>query len=254
MARASTITIKTEREIASMRIGGQILGTILKELEAETKAGMTPKDISTLAKAKIARHKGASAAFLGYQDYPDVICISVNDQVQHCIPDSRVIEEGDIVNLDFGITFEGMVTDAAITFGIGKISGDDKRLLEGTKKALDAAIKILKNGVRVGDISSTVESVLLDHDLGIVRELVGHGVGHDMHEDPDIPNYGWPKMGPVLKSGMTICIEPIATLGSEDIYMERDGWSLRTRDSSKAAQFEHTLLITDDGCEILTLA
>jgi methionyl aminopeptidase len=254
MSRTSQLIPKTDREIESMRKGGRILGTILQELKKETVEGMTPKDISELTKKKITKYPGTKAAFLGYEGFPDVICISVNDQVQHCIPDERALVEGDIINLDFGITYENMVTDAGITFGIGKISQADQRLLDGTRKALEAAIKLVKTGARIGDISSAIEGVLINHDLGIVRELVGHGVGHELHEDPDIPNYGWPKTGPVLRAGVTIAIEPISTLGSDDIYIEKDGWSIRTRDGSKSAQFEHTILVLDGGCEILTLA
>lgn len=243
--------IKTDREIEAMRESGKILATILELLVSKTKIGVTPRELAVIAAAEIKKH-GASAPFLGYHGYPDVICISVNNQVQHCIPNDRPLEEGDVINFDFGVTYKGMITDAGVTIGIGKLSVDDQRLIDGTKEALDAAIAIVKNGVRVGDISNAIESVLVEKDLGIVRELVGHGVGHELHEEPDIPNYGWAKTGPILKTGMTIAIEPITTLGDEDIYIDRDGQSIYTVDGSKSAQFEHTLLVLDKGCEILT--
>lgn len=243
--------IKTDREIDAMREGGKILATILELLVQKTEVGLTPRDMAVLAAKELKAH-GAEAPFLGYHGFPDVICISVNNQVQHCIPNGRPYEQGDVVNYDFGVKYKGMITDAGVTIGVGTLSADDKRLVDGTKRALDSAVNIVKNGVRVGDISNVIESVLIEEDLGIVRELVGHGVGHDLHEEPDIPNYGWAKTGTILKSGMTVCIEPITTLGDEDIYVDKDGQSIYTVDGSKSAQFEHTILVLDKGCEILT--
>ncbi len=243
--------IKTDRELDAMREGGKILATILDLLIGKAEVGVTPRELAVIAAAEIKKH-GASAPFLGYHGFPDVICISVNNQVQHCIPNNRPFQEGDVVNFDFGVTYKGLITDAGVTIGIGKLSSDDQRLVDGTKAALDAALGIIKNGVRVGDISNAIESVLVEQDLGIVRELVGHGVGHDLHEEPDIPNYGWAKTGPILKTGMTIAVEPITTLGDEDIYIDKDGQSIYTVDGSKSAQFEHTILVLDKGCEILT--
>ena len=243
---------KTDAEIAAMRESGRMLATVLKLIKRTVVAGMTPKDVSDLAARETAR-LGGTPSFKGFEGYPDIICISNNNEVQHSIPNERAFKNGDIVNFDYGVTYKGMVTDAGITVCIGG-SPDKagKRLLEGTEKALYAGLDQVKEGVRVGDISAAIEKVLKAYDLGIVRELVGHGVGHELHEPPEIPNYGRAGAGPILRAGMTIAIEPITTLGSHKIFQAHDGWTLLTVDGSRSAQFEHTVLVTKDGCEILT--
>ncbi len=247
--------IKTEAEIAAMREGGRMLATVLELMREKCEPGKTPQDMSKLAKAELLR-LGGEPTFLGVPGpppYPDIICISVNDQVQHSIPSARPFELGDIVNFDFGVTYKGMVTDGGISLAVGgKTTPETARLLKGTERALQDAIKIVKAGVRVGDISAVIERTLRKYQLGIVRELVGHGVGHELHEEPEIPNYGRAGTGPVLRAGMTIAIEPITTLGRPSIFQARDGWTLLTVDGSYSAQFEHTLLVTNSGCEILT--
>lgn len=235
-----------------MRTSGAMLGTILELLGNKLAPGMTPKDLSALAKEEL-KKLGGEPAFLGFFGYPDIICISVNEEVQHTIPNNRVLKEGDVVNLDFGVKYNGMITDAGRTFGVGKVSDDAQRLLTGTEEALKAAIKKVKNGIKIEAVSGVIEDVLLAHNLGIVRNLVGHGVGHELHEEPEIPNYRLYEQSPRLKTGMTIAIEPITTLGSEEIIQASDGWTLLTADGSWSAQFEHTLLVTDDGAEVLTL-
>lgn len=251
------ITVKTESEIEAMREGGRILARILELLKNKCKPGLTPKDMAAIAKAEL-KTAGAKPAFLGYGNnppFPDVICISVNDQVQHTIPSNRPFQPGDIVNFDFGVTYKGMVTDGGITVCVGdKYTPETKRLIEGTRQALYDGLKVVKDGCRVGDISAAVERTLKQHGLGIVRELVGHGVGHELHEDPEVPNYGIAGTGPILKAGNTIAIEPITTLGSPAIMEDRDGWTLVSADGSYSAQFEHTVLVTRDGYEILTFA
>lgn len=252
----NTPLIKTPTDIENMRQSGRILAQILKLMQKESAAGVTPKEMSAIAKKELAR-LGGEPVFLGYQGtvspFPDIICISVNDQVQHSIPSDRPFEDGDVVNFDFGVRFKGMVTDAGITVCIGdKPNPDVARLIKGTKQALEDALKIVRHGRQVGDISATIERTLRKYKLGIVRELVGHGVGYELHEEPEIPNYGRAGAGPVLKAGMTIAIEPITTLGDAAIVEEKDGWTLRTRDGSWSAQFEHTVLVTPTGCEILT--
>jgi len=243
---------KNEVEIVAMREAGKILARVLEKIRREVKAGMTPKQVSLLAEAETTR-LGGIPSFRGFEGYPDIICISNNNEVQHSIPSERPFKNGDIVNFDYGVTVRGMVTDAGITVCIGgNPSKDDRRLLEGTEQALYAGLAAVHDGARVGDISAAVEAVLRDHKLGIVRELVGHGVGHALHEAPEIPNYGRAGTGPVLKAGMTIAIEPITTLGDHKIFQAHDGWTLLTVDGSKSAQFEHTVLVTVDGCEILT--
>ena len=245
-------SVKTEQEIEYMRTSGRMLATVLQLLKSKTRPGLTPKDMSAIAKKELER-LGGEPAFLGFHGYPDIICISVNNQVQHSIPTDIPLKEGDVVNYDFGVRYKGMVTDAGITVCVGaRPAGDIKRLLEGTERALADALNIVKAGVRVGDVSATIERTLRKYQLGIVRELVGHGVGHELHEEPEIPNYGRVGTGPVLKAGMTVAIEPITTLGKPAITQLHDGWTLVTLDGSWSAQFEHTILVTNKGCEVLT--
>ncbi len=243
---------KTETEIIAMRESGRMLATVLQVLKERTRAGLTPQDMSAIAKKEL-EALGGEPAFLGYMGYSDIICISVNNQVQHSIPNSIPFQDGDVVNYDFGVRYKGMITDAGITICVGeKLTPDTKRLLDGTERALYDGIRAVKAGAHVGDISAAIERTLRKHKLGIVRELVGHGVGYELHEDPEIANYGRSGTGPILKSGMTIAIEPITTLGHPDIFQARDGWTLLTQDGSWSAQFEHTILVTPTGCEILT--
>jgi methionyl aminopeptidase len=247
-------TIKTDAEIAAMRESGRMLATVLAFIKREVQPGMTPKDVSALAARELER-LGGKPSFKGFEGYPDIICISTNNEVQHSIPNDHIFADGDIVNFDFGVTYENMVTDAGISLSIGGTDKADKagkRLLEGTERALYAGLDQVKDGCHVGDISAAIEAVLRSYNLGIVRELVGHGVGHELHEAPEIPNYGRAGTGPILKAGMTIAIEPITTLGDHRIFQTRDGWTLMTQDGSRSAQFEHTVLVTGTGCEILT--
>lgn len=246
-----SIKIKSAEEIQAMREGGRMLAAVLDLMARETKAGRTPKEMSDLA-AKELKRLGGEPAFFNFHGFPDIICISVNNQVQHSIPDTRTMQEGDVVNYDFGVRYKDMITDGGITVGIGNLTKDSHRLLAGTAAALEAGLAVVRDGCKVGDISAAVEAVLKENKLGIVRELVGHGVGYELHEDPEIPNYGLPGQGPILRSGMTIAIEPIANLGGDGIIADDDGWTLWTSDGSYSAQFEHTVLVTDDGCEILT--
>lgn len=234
-----------------MREGGRILAIVLDFLEKSTAVGLTPIDMKRLAAQKL-KQLGGAPAFHNYNGYPDIICISVNNQVQHSIPNNRPFQSGDVINYDFGVRYKGMITDGGITVGVGKLSKEANRLIEGTKTALHAGLDVIRSGCRVGDISSAIETVLRTYKLGIVRELVGHGVGHKLHEVPEIPNYGISGSGPMLRSGNTVAIEPIATLGGDAIMSDQDGWTLWTADGSWSAQFEHTVLVTKDGFEILT--
>ena len=245
--------VKTAKEIAHLKESGRILATVLDELRKKSAAGMTPRDAALFARREL-KALGGEPAFLGFEGYPDVICISVNEQVQHSIPDDRAFERGDIINYDFGVRVGGMITDAGITVCVDNaFTEDTTRLVEGTEKALSAGIGMVKNGCRTGDITAAIEKTLKDYRLSIVRELVGHGVGHNLHEEPDIPNYGMKAgTGARLYSGMTVAIEPITTLGNEAIRELDDGWTFVTQDGSWSAQFEHTVLVTENGCEILT--
>ncbi len=248
------VTVKTESQIAAMREGGRMLALVLQLMRQKATAGMTPQDMSRLATKEL-KALGGEPAFLGYGSpkYPDIICISVNNQVQHSIPNSLSFKAGDIVNFDFGVRYKDMITDAGVTVCIDNLfTPDTKRLVEATEKALYAGLSVVKAGRHVGDISAAIELILKKNRLGIVRELVGHGVGYELHEDPEIPNYGRAGKGPILREGMTIAVEPITTLGSPAIFQSRDGWTLLTVDASWSAQFEHTVLVTAKGCEILT--
>lgn len=243
--------VKTPAEQANMRESGKILAAILKKIKATVQPGMTGKDISKIASSELKTYN-AKPSFLGYGGYPDVICVSVNDVVVHGIPNDTPFKNGDLVSFDFGVNYKGMITDSAFSMVLGKATKTQQRLLKATERSMYAGIEQLKDGVRVGDIGAAVQKVLDTEHFGIVRDLVGHGVGHYVHEDPNIPNYGVSGTGPSLKAGMTIAIEPMATLGDDAVTMDRDGWTIRTADGSLAAHFEHTILITKDGYEILT--
>lgn len=245
--------VKTDKEIADMRTSGNMLAAVLDHLTKELVVGMSTKDLANLAAVELKR-LGGKPAFLGYQGFPDVICISLNDEVVHGIPrKDRIIKDGDIVSLDFGVNYNGMITDSAKTVvaGTSKSKAIDQ-LISFTESAMYQGIDQLKDGVKVGDIANAIQNVLEKQHYGIVRDLVGHGVGHELHEDPNIPNYGRAGSGPKLEAGMTIAIEPMATLGGDHVTMDDDHWTIRTRDGSLAAHFEHTILITQDSYEILT--
>lgn len=245
--------VKTNNEIALMRTSGKILSEVLNLLESKIEAGMSTKDLSIIAQSELEK-LGGKPTFLGYQGFPDIICISLNDEVVHGIPSTkRIIEEGDLVGLDFGVTYGGMITDSARTIIVGKPKQRQHiQLVERTKNSLEEGIFVLKDGVRTGDIGSAVEKYIEKYRYGIVRDLVGHGVGHNLHEDPNIPNIGKKGTGPWLSKGMTIAIEPMITLGGHEVKVAEDGWTILTVDGSWSAHFEHTILITEEGSEVLT--
>jgi len=245
--------VKTASEIRSMRESGRMLATVLQALKPQVVPGVTTKQLADIAAGEL-KALGGQPSFLGYQGFADVICISVNDEVVHGIPSPhKIINEGDIVGLDFGVTYNSMITDSAISV----IAGRPKQrghvqLLADTEAAMHAGIDAVHDRVRTGDIGAAVEGSLKHRPYGIVRDLVGHGVGHHVHEDPNIPNYGRANTGPWLDKGMTIAIEPMVTLGTERVGIAPDGWTVFTLDHSWAAHFEHTVLITETGAEILT--
>ena len=245
--------VKTDQEIKDMRVSGNILEQVLILVQKSTRAGMSTQDMADIAREELKR-LGGEPVFLGYYGFTDIICISVNDEVIHGIPNNNhVIKDGDIVSIDFGVKYHGMITDAARTFVVGNTNSAERLLIRKTEEALLAGISVVKSNTYIGDIASTIEEVLKKANLGIVKDYVGHGVGHQLHEEPDIPNYGRAGTGQMLKAGMTIAIEPMATLGGEKIVTEEfDGWTISTKDGSLAAHFEHTVLITEDGAEILT--
>lgn len=244
--------IKTDQEIAAMRESGRMLATVLHKLSQEITAGMSTKDLAEIAKSEL-KKLGGQPTFLGYDGFPDVLCVSVNDEVVHGIPrDKRVIHDGDIVSMDFGVTYRGMITDSAISVVLGTNNKKAIDLVKTTEESLQAGIFAVKGTAKIGDIGAAVQAVLDKGGYGIVRDLVGHGVGHELHEEPNIANYGKKGMGTFLESGMTIAIEPMATLGGYKVITDPDGWTIRTADGSLAAHFEHTVLITPEGAEILT--
>ena len=242
---------KLQEEIESMRKAGKILAGTLQLLKESIKPGMTTQDLEDMAQAEL-KKQGVTGPFLGYQGFPATLCVSVNEEVVHGMPGARVIEDGDIVGLDFGVEVDRLITDGAITVPVGNVSDEALRLIEITKKSMMAGIKAVKAGAHIGDIAAAVEGVLKPAGYGIVEDLAGHGVGDSLHESPWIPNFGKAGKGPVLEAGMTICIEPMATLGSKKVRIAKDGWTVYTKDHSLAAHFEHTVLVTEKGSEILT--
>lgn len=243
--------VKTPQEIIWMRESGHMLATVLEATASYAKVGMSTKELADFA-AQETKKLDTKAAFLGQYGFPDVICISVNQAVVHGIPNKYVLKDGDVLSLDFGIKHHGMITDAARTVIVGTPNKAKQKLVDTTRASLEAGIAEIKDGVLVGDIAHAIQTVLDSAGLGIVRDLVGHGVGHELHEEPNIPNYGRKGTGDRLKAGMTIAIEPMATLGSYQVYTAQDDWTIETRDGSLAAHFEDTILITETGFEILT--
>lgn len=245
--------VKTAAQIQAMREGGKILATIYDELKKRVHAGVSERDIDAWVAHEIVR-LGATATYKTSEvNFPGVICISTNDAIVHGIPSEYRFEKGDVVSFDLVITYKGMKTDAAFTMVIDEApSGVKKHLLNVTERSLYAGIDAIKGPVYTGDIGAAVEKVLHDGRLGIIRDLVGHGVGLAMHMPPEIPNYGHKGTGVLLTPGDTIAIEPMATLGKEEIKTDPDGWTIRTRDGSLAAHFEHTVLVTETGAEVLT--
>lgn len=244
---------KTPAEINAMREGGKILGTIFEGLKKQVKAGVSELELDAWVADEIKKHGAIATYKTSEVNFPGTICISVNEQIVHSIPTDYVLQDGDVVSFDLVITYKNMKTDSAFTMVVGdKANGAQKHLIQATEQSLYAGIDAIKGPVRTGDIGAAVEKVLKEARLGIIRELVGHGVGHEMHEKPDVPNYGRKGKGELLSPGDTIAIEPMATLGGEKIITEDDDWTISTWDGSVAAHFEHTVLITEDGAEILT--
>jgi methionyl aminopeptidase len=264
------IRYKTEEEIAILREGGKIHARILKEIAKKVKPGVKSADLNTYAE-KLLDEAGATAAFLGYmpkgarRPYPASLCVSVNDEVVHGIPNEdystsqklrgtgpKVLKEGDIVTLDLGVKFKGMITDAAITVPVGKVEADAMKLIRATEEALSAGIKAIKLGGHVGDIGAAVLEVAERNNLRLAEDLSGHGVGYSVHEEPFVPNDAEEGDGPELKLGLVIAIEPMLCEGSGEVKLLKDGYTYSTRDGKRAAHFEHTVALTKKGVEVLT--
>jgi methionyl aminopeptidase len=246
------VTIKSSREIETMRRSGKITAKVLGDLMRAAKPGMTTKDLDDLAERGI-RSLGGVPTFMGYHGYPSSICASVNDEVVHGIPGGYVLKDGDLLSIDIGTTLGGYVSDSAVTVPIGQIAPNAERLLRVTQECLMLAIAQMRKGNRLGDIGHAVQSHAESHGYGVVRELVGHGIGTKMHEEPQVPNYGRAGSGMELRSGLVLAIEPMITEGGHQVETLDDGWTVVTADGKLAAHFEHTIAITDDGPKILTL-
>ena len=245
------ISIKSEEEIELLRIAGEITGSTHNYLKPYIKPGITTLELDKLAEDYILS-RGATPSFKGYDGFPGTVCASINNEVVHGIPSGRTLKEGDIITLDIGACWKGYHGDSAWTYAVGEISAKKKYLLEHTEKSLFKGLEAIHDGCHVGDIGYAVSKYAKEHGLGVVRELVGHGVGTDVHEEPDVPNYGARGTGPVLKEGMVIAVEPMLNLGSRKVYILEDGWTIITADGKPSAHFEHTVLVTKDGYEILT--
>lgn len=245
------INIKSDYEIELLRKAGHIVYLTHKELEKHIKPGITTLELDNIA-SKFIGSLGATASFKDYDGYPKSICTSINDEVVHGIPSKRKLKNGDIISIDIGACYKGYHGDSAWTYKVGSISKEKEYLMEHTKNALFEGLKQIKPGNHIQDIGIAIEKYANIHHLGIVRELVGHGVGTDVHEDPEVPNYDTGHKGPVLKKGMVIAVEPMLNLGEDDVLMLDDDWTIITADSSPSAHFEHTVVVTEEGYEILT--
>lgn len=243
--------IKSSEEIELLKIAGQIVGDTHNYLKQFIKPGITTKELDKLAYDYIIS-RDATPSFLNYEGYPASICTSVNEEVVHGIPSDRVLQEGDIISIDIGACYKGYHGDSAWSYPVGNISEEKKYLLEHTEKSLYEGLSVIKPGMKIGDIGYAIEQYALKHKLGVVKELVGHGVGKHLHESPDVPNYGRKNTGMTLRKGMVIAVEPMLNLGTADIYILDDDWTIITADDKSSAHFEHTIVVTKDGYEILT--
>lgn len=245
------IVLKTAEEIELMAEGGKLLASIVQRVSEAVKPGITTRELDALAEDLIAE-TGGEPSFKGFHGYPAATCISVNDEVVHGIPGKRVLKDSDLVGIDVGLRYKGFCTDHAVTVPIGKISHKVQELLDVTRESLAVGLEHVKPGNRIGDISYAIQEAIKPYDLGIVRDLTGHGIGRSPHEDPAIPNFGKAGTGPVLEEGMVLAIEPMVTLGSSQVKQLDDDWTIVTIDGSYAAHFEHTVAVTTNGCRILT--
>jgi len=246
-----SIIVKSEREIAIMRQAGRIVAIVLDILSRQVRPGMKTKELDVIAAREVER-LGAKPSFKGYREFPANLCVSVNDEIVHGIPGERVLGEGDIVSLDLGASFMGFQGDAAVTVGVGEIDSQARELMETTEGALKAGIAAAHHGAKLGDVSAAIQNYAESRGYSVVREYTGHGIGREMHEEPQIPNFGLPGAGPVLKKGMTLALEPMVNAGDWRTRVGDDHWTVLTADGSLSAHFEHTIVITDGKPETLT--
>jgi methionyl aminopeptidase len=245
------IKLKSIREIRLMREAGKIVAAVIAEMEDKIKVGITTAMLDKIAEKEIRKY-GAEPAFLGYHNFPASICTSVNDQVVHGIPGLRRLEEGDIISIDVGTRLKGYYGDAAATFTVGTVSESAQKLIEVTRTSLHKAIETMQAGARLSDLSHAVQAYVEKNSFSVVRNYVGHGIGQEMHEDPQIPNFGLPGRGPVLQPGMVFAIEPMVNIGTWEVKVLEDQWTVVTADGSLSAHFEHTVALGENGPEVLT--
>jgi len=247
----------SHHEIEKLADSGKLLSTVLKTVAQMVKPGMSTKKLDDMAE-KMIRDAGGEPAFLGYESggpapYPASLCVSINEEIVHCIPeDDRILQEGQIVSLDLGVRYKGMITDMAMTVGVGKITPRNRELIDATRGCLDRALQVLRPGITTGDLGAAIYEYGNSRGFHVIRDLVGHGVGHEVHEPPQVPNYGQPGKGVVIKPGMVLAIEPMLSLGSEHIRFLPDGWGIITADHSYSAHFEKTVAVLDKGIQVLT--
>ncbi len=246
------VIIKSAQEIAVMRKAGQILAVVIEALSKAVRPGITTGELDTVA-ARELKKRGAVASFKGYRGFPASICTSVNEEVVHGIPGARVLKSGDIISLDVGALVNGFHADAAVTLGIGSISEDAQKLIAATKGALEAGIAAARNGARLGDVSAAIQEYAESRNFAVVREYVGHGIGRNLHEDPQVPNFGIAGEGILLRKGMTLALEPMLNAGLWRTRLSDNKWTVFTADGKLSAHFEHTIAITDSTPEILTM-
>ena len=246
------IIIKSDDEIAIMRQAGSVVAQTLNKLVEELRPGLMVKELDKTVRREFEKH-GVVPTFLGYHGYPATVCVSVNEEIVHGIPGKRVIQDGDVVSLDLGCTYKGFVADSAVTVIVGKAKPGTQALVDITKGALEEGIRHLRAGVRLGEVSHAIQEYIEPHGMGVVREYVGHGVGREMHEEPQVPNFGPADRGPILKKGMVLALEPMVTLGDWKTRQLDDHWTVVTADGSWAAHFEHTIAVTDGEPMVLTV-
>jgi methionyl aminopeptidase len=245
--------VKSAEEIAIMREAGRIVAIVLQKMSEAVKPGMKTRQLDELAEKEMGRWSSARPSFKGYHNFPASVCVSVNDEVVHGIPGSKVLKEGDIVSLDFGVIYKGFQGDAALTVGVGTISPQARKLMEVTEASLARGVGAARDGGNLGDIGAAVQSYVESHGFSVVREYSGHGIGRDMHEDPLIPNFGKQGEGMKLREGMTLALEPMVNAGGWKTRQNANGWTVHTADSSLSAHFEHTIAIRSGDAVILTL-
>ena len=245
------ITIKSPREVELLRIAGNVVYKTHQYLKPFVKEGITTEELNRLGEEYIIS-QGCTPSFKGYEGFPAGICMSVNSEVVHGFPSKRKLKNGDILTMDIGACWKGYHGDSGWTYAVGEVSDDAKYIMEHTEKALYVGLEQVKPGNRIGDISHAIEEYAKEHNLGVVKELCGHGVGTDVHEDPEVPNYGEAGTGPKLREGMVIAIEPMLTMGSPKVFLRENNWTVETQDGSLAGHYEHTVVVTKDGYEILT--